>query len=60
MYTYHYQDTNAELVFRYDNARHRPLLHTLEHKHTPEQVIEMPAPTLEAVLVEVVMGQGWA
>jgi hypothetical protein len=24
MYTYHYQDTTKRLIFRYDNARHKP------------------------------------
>ena len=49
MYTYHYQDVGNQLIFRYDNARHRPPLRSLEHKHTPEQIIEIPAPTLEDV-----------
>lgn len=59
MYTCHYQDANNQLVFRYDNARHRPPLRTLEHKHTPEQVAETPTPTLDGVLAEIAMGKGW-
>jgi len=59
MYTYHYQDAGNQLIFRYDNARHRPPLRSLEHKHTPGQVIEAPAPTLEDVLAEIVMVKGW-
>ena len=31
MYTYHYQDAGNQLIFRYDNARHRPLLRSLTH-----------------------------
>lgn len=34
MYTYHYQGADNRLIFRYDNARHRPPLRALEHKHT--------------------------
>ena len=59
MYTYHYQDAADRLIFRYDNARHRPALRSLEHKHTPEQVVAAPAPTLEGVLVEIVVARGW-
>jgi len=59
MYTYHYQDASNQLVFRYDNARHRPPLRSLEHKHTPGQVIEAPAPALEDVLAEIVVDRGW-
>lgn len=59
MYTYHYQDASNQLIFRYDNARHRPLLHSLDHKHTPEQVVETLAPTLEDVLAEIAMVKGW-
>ena len=59
MYTYHYQDANNGLIFRYDNARHRPLLRSLEHKHTPEQVVETPAPTLNDALTEIAVTKGW-
>lgn len=59
MYTYHYQDASNKLIFRYDNARHRPPLRSLEHKHTPRQVIEAPAPILEDVLAEIVTAKGW-
>jgi hypothetical protein len=34
MYAYHYQDANGTLIFRYDNAIHRPGLPQSEHKHT--------------------------
>jgi len=59
MYTYHYQDAGNQLIFRYDNARHRPLLRSLEHKHTPGQVKETPAPTLDDVLAEITIAKGW-
>jgi len=58
MYTYHYQDSNRQLVFRYDNARHRPPLPLREHKHTPEQTAVSPAPLLAEVLAEIMRYQG--
>lgn len=54
MYTYHYQDASHQLLFRYDNARHRPPLPMREHKHVPGQTISAPAPLLAEVLAEVV------
>lgn len=33
-YAYQYQDKNNVLIFRYDNAPHRPSLGFMEHKHT--------------------------
>jgi hypothetical protein len=59
MYSYHYQDANQELIFRYDNARHRPSLSFREHKHLPEEIVAAPAPALEAVLTEIIVIQGW-
>ena len=59
MYTYHFQEADNQLIFRYDNARHRTSLRSLEHKHVPGQVVEVVAPTLEDVLAEIVMAKGW-
>lgn len=53
MYAYHYQDANKKLVFRYDNATHRPALSQLEHKHTPTDIEPSSAPTLSQVLDEI-------
>ncbi len=53
-YTYHYQDEEHQLIFRYDNAHHRPPLAFKEHKHTPDIIIQAKAPSLEAVLLEIV------
>ncbi len=47
MYTYHFQDVDDRLIFRYDNAVHRPASASFDHKHTPEEVILVPPPTLE-------------
>jgi hypothetical protein len=59
MYTYHYQDANNHLVFRYDNARHKPPLASSEHKHLPNQIIEASAPIFDDVLLEIVIMKGW-
>lgn len=59
MYAYHYQDASNHLIFRYDNARHRPLLSSLEHKHLPHQSVETPVPTIEDVLAEIATFKGW-
>ena len=52
MYAYHYQDANARLIFRYDNAAHRPSLPSREHKHTPDSIIMMLPPPLEQIIDE--------
>ncbi|MBI1880666.1 MAG: hypothetical protein HYR94_21025 [Chloroflexi bacterium] len=53
MYAYHYQDANQQLIFRYDNATHRPALPQAEHKHTPSDIVASPAPTLAEVIDEI-------
>jgi len=35
-YAYHYQDADGNLIFRYDNAMHKPALGFREHKHTQD------------------------
>ena len=59
MYTYHYQNADNQLIFRYDNAFHKPSLSSPEHKHLPQQIIEANAPTLDDVLAEIVTTRGW-
>ncbi|MBM4458569.1 MAG: hypothetical protein FJ011_12500 [Chloroflexi bacterium] len=53
MYVYHFQDASGKLVFRYDNAVHRPPLPQLSHKHIADEVIAALAPTLMDVLDEI-------
>jgi hypothetical protein len=53
MYAYHFQDSNKALVFRYDNAAHRPPLPSAEHKHIVSTVSPAPAPTLTQVIDEI-------
>ena len=60
MYSYHYQDTNDKLIFRYDNAQHKPHLPFLEHKHAPPDPIQhADAPTIHDVLVEIAAQRSW-
>lgn len=53
MYAYHYQDAEGRLIFRYDNAAHKPALPQATHRHTPSAVKVSPAPTLVEVLDEI-------
>lgn len=52
MYSYHYQDQLGKLIFRYDNAAHRPTLPQAEHKHIGEKVILVVPPNLSEVINE--------
>lgn len=54
MYAYHYQDSEKTMIFRYDNALHRPALSQQEHKHTPSGVDVGAMPTLVEVFDEIV------
>jgi hypothetical protein len=59
-YSYHYQNASNQLVFRYDNAQHKPILSFREHKHnSTNNIIEAEAPTIDAVLIEIAMQKGW-
>ncbi|MBN1106175.1 MAG: hypothetical protein JXL84_22395 [Deltaproteobacteria bacterium] len=55
-FAYHYQGAQKALIFRYDNAAHRPSLLRHTHKHTPVNVIDCPASTLAEVIDEVLKG----
>lgn len=54
MYSFHYQDAQATLRFRYDNAKHKPALGFQDHKHTPEETLASPIPDLQDVLDEII------
>lgn len=59
-YSYHYHDAQKQLIFRYDNAQHKPPLLFEEHKHVTENdLIEAGAPTIETVMAEISMAKGW-
>ena len=53
MYAYHYQDADHNLIFRFDNAAHKPALLQPEHKHTPLGIEASPVPTLAEVLDQI-------
>jgi hypothetical protein len=53
MYAYHYQDSKKALVFRYDNAAHRPSPPSTQHKHTASAISPALAPTLTQVIDEI-------
>jgi hypothetical protein len=59
MYTYHYQDGGNQLIFRYDNALHKPALPSVAHKHLPTHIVAALAPTLDEVLAEIATTRGW-
>jgi len=53
-YRYHYQDSSAELVFRYDNTPHHPEIATHpDHKHSGDQIVAGVHPSIEQLLEEV-------
>ncbi len=53
-YSYHCQDADDRLLFRYDNAVHKPPLLYACHKHLPTgEIIEAAVPELSLVLDEV-------
>ena len=54
-YAYQYQDKDGNLVFRYDNAVHRPPLGFKEHKHTKVGVIvNASLPDVSDIMDEVI------
>jgi hypothetical protein len=58
MYVYHYQDHVyqdhvGQMIFRYDDAAHRPPVGQAEHKHRASGVVPAPVPTLLQVLDEI-------
>lgn len=48
-----YQNRSGVLVFRYDNAAHKPPLPQPEHKHSSSGIETSPAPTFESVIDEI-------
>lgn len=59
-YTYHYQDSENQIIFRYDNAPHHPQITTFpHHKHIfdnqirREAIVAATPPDLQAVLKEI-------
>lgn len=52
-YAYQYQDREGVLIFRYDNAAHKPKLEMAEHKHSPDGIIVATPPDMAALVDEV-------
>lgn len=53
-YRYHYQDSSAAMLFRYDNAPHHPEIPTHpDHKHIRDCIVASVHPSIEQVLQEV-------
>ncbi len=60
MYSYHYQDKSHHLIFRYDNALHKPALAFRDHKHVPpDRIQEAAIPSFEDVFAEIFALKGW-
>jgi len=60
-YRYHYQSPRTGLVFRYDNAPHYPVVSTFpNHKHTEDNVVASPRPSIDQILHEVEVFRGEA
>jgi len=55
-YAYHYQTAGQPLIFRYDNARHKPDLGFADHRHASDGTVThvTAVPDLGQVVTEVV------
>ena len=54
-YAYQYHDEEGNLIFRYDNARHRPDLGCINHKHLNDgSIVECAMPDISDVVDEVI------
>ena len=54
-YAYQYQDRTGRLIFRYDNAAHRPVLGFNEHKYSSDGTIyEVVLPDIFDLVDEVI------
>ena len=53
-YSFHYQDQYNNLIFRYDNAQHKPDLGYSEHKHIRDKIRPSKIPEIEQVILEII------
>ena len=53
-YSFHYQDQENNLIFRYDNAQHKPDLGYVEHEHIKDKIISSKIPDIEQVILEII------
>jgi len=53
-YAYQYQDRTGRLIFRYDNAAHRPALRFKEHRHSSDgKIYEAALPDIFDLVDEI-------
>lgn len=52
-YSFHYQDKVGNLIFRYDNAAHKPVTFNY-HKHVNDAILESQTPELRNILEEII------
>ncbi|WP_289682094.1 toxin-antitoxin system TumE family protein [Candidatus Venteria ishoeyi] len=52
-YSFHYQTRDHTLIFRYDNAAHKPALEFAHHKHTQSGIEPAKVPDLAGVVEEI-------
>jgi len=54
-YAYQYHDIKGKLIFRYDNARHKPELGFKDHKHLHDgSMVQSSMPDISDVVDEVI------
>ena len=53
-YSFHYQAPDNNLIFRYDNANHKPKLDYTDHKHIKDKIIPSEIPDIEQVILEII------
>ena len=53
-YAYQYQDREGNLIFRYDNAAHKPKLERAEHRHSSDGIDMVPPPDMSDLVDEVI------
>ncbi|SVB34015.1 uncharacterized protein METZ01_LOCUS186869 [marine metagenome] len=58
-FRYHCQDIDNQLIFRNNNALHKPPLPFKTHRHLPVDTVEAVMPTLEDVLKAIINMQDW-
>lgn len=53
-YSFHYQKQDGTLIFRYDNAKHKPPVDIPEHKHLPDgKIVVAEPPLLSNIFTEI-------
>lgn len=54
-YSFHYQRQDGILIFRYDNAEHKPSVVPSGHKHLPDgKVVVTEPPSLKDIFAEII------